>query len=252
MRFSVITIAYNVEKTIEKTMMSVLNQTYDDFEYIIVDGNSKDNTNKIIERTIHEFNEKKITVKYRSEQDKGISDAFNKGILQAEGEIIAIINAGDCLLEDALKQVNDLMMEDVDVLYGNIKWYEKNSKKIYIKKSKENISNLMYSMDIMHPASFVKKEVYDEVGLFDISYSYAMDQQILVRMQKFGAKFMYVNLEFAEMEAGGISDRNVWKVLTETSRIPMEYDASMGKILYFKYFKYAKNKLSHLYRGLFK
>jgi len=247
-RFSIVTISYNAEDVIRKTLESVLNQSFKYFEYILVDGASKDKTSQVIEQYISKFNKRGIVIKFISEPDKGIADAFNKGVVQAEGEIVSIINAGDSLLEEALSKVDQLMKIETDVLYGNIIWTNISTKSKYIRKSKENLENLMYSMDVMHPATFVRRSVYDKVGLFDISFKCAMDQEILVRMQKQGARFLCVDDVFVEMEAGGVSDTHPWKGLTEASRIPRIYGAPEIKIFLFKMVKYGKNRLSHLYR----
>ncbi len=246
MRFSIVTIAYNAADDIEDTLKSVLDQNYSDFEYIIVDGASKDGTVDVIEKYLSLFADKGIRIKFKSEPDGGISDAFNKGVSQAEGEIVSIINAGDCLFSDALQTVSKHM--DTDILYGNIVWNDETHGFRYVRKASPDLHNLMFNMVIMHPATFVKKQVYDKVGLFDTSFRFAMDQEMMVRMQKAGMKFKYIDKELVEMKAGGASDSNLRKVLDECDRIPMLYGAPKLKILLFRNMKYWRTKLAHIVR----
>lgn len=102
MKISIITITYNSEKTIEETILSIINQNYQNIEYIIIDGGSKDNTLNIINKY-----KTKIS-KVISEPDNGISDAFNKGIREATGDIIGIINSDDILNIDTLNELNNI------------------------------------------------------------------------------------------------------------------------------------------------
>ena len=113
LKVSMITICYNAEKTIAKTIESVLSQDYENLEYIIVDGGSKDHTVDIIKS----YENKKIH--WISEKDNGISDAFNKGIKMATGDLIGLINADDYLFPHALANLTLACHECTDVLYGN-------------------------------------------------------------------------------------------------------------------------------------
>ena len=107
MKFSIITVCFNSEKTIERTIRSVLNQTFSDYEYIIVDGASKDDTMKIVKSYEDKFDGR---LHYISEPDKGIYDAMNKGIRLAQGEIIGIVNSDDWLEDDSLMNVQQASM----------------------------------------------------------------------------------------------------------------------------------------------
>lgn len=110
-KITIVTISYNSEKTIERTIQSVISQKYDNTEYWIIDGKSTDSTMKIVK----EYAEKYDFIKYISEKDNGISDAFNKGIKKSTGELIGLINSDDCLAEGALQTVKNLE-EDPDIL----------------------------------------------------------------------------------------------------------------------------------------
>lgn len=252
MRFSVITISYNASQGIGRTVESVLSQTFTGFEYILIDGASGDDTNAIIETYIPGFQRQNIPVFHKSEPDEGISDAFNKGIRLASGEIIAIINAGDTLLPDALETVDRLMEKDTDVVYGNVIWNRQADGVRYIRRAKADLSGLMYNMDVMHPAAFVRRSMYDRAGLFDVRYRYCMDQEFLVRVQREGGRFRYADQVFAVMEAGGVSDRNVRKVLEEAALIPQKYGEPGWKVFASKWYKYLRNKAAHVYRRFVK
>lgn len=207
MRFSIVTVCLNAEHEIERTLKSVLDQAYDDYEYIIIDGSSNDGTLSVIEQYIPRFVARDVLVTVVSEEDGGIAEAFNKGIRLAKGEVIALVNAGDCLLPDTLKYVSECM--SIDILYGNIIWHDYKLGSDHIRKSNPRLSNLMYDMVITHPATFVRRDAYERVGLFDTSYRYCMDQELMVRMQQNGMRFTYVDKELARMYSGGISDSNL-------------------------------------------
>lgn len=106
-KISIITISYNSQKTIEKTILSILGQSYRPLEYVLVDGGSKDGTIELIKKYIPELEKAGIEVNYKSEPDKGISDAFNKGIQRSSGDIIGIINSDDQLMDEALMKIAD-------------------------------------------------------------------------------------------------------------------------------------------------
>ena len=247
-RFSVITISFNAERVIQKTINSVINQNYFDMEYIFVDGGSMDLTNNIIKKNREKLKTIGINSKHISEKDKGISDAFNKGIQLAEGEIICLLNTDDELIDGALKIIDHEMNSDIDIVYGNCIWVDSAHNIQYIRKSKRDLSNLMYQMDIIHPATFVKKEMYDRYGMFDISYKYCMDEELLVRMLQGGAKFKYVDHEFTIFKAGGISDRNIWSVILEGTRIPLKYNKPKIYVMLKARIKFGRHQLAHLYR----
>jgi glycosyltransferase involved in cell wall biosynthesis len=116
MLFSIITIVYNGESLIEGTMQSVLNQTFTDYEYLIIDGNSKDNTFKIVEDL-----QKKhpLSIRAISERDKGLYDAMNKGLAMAKGDFVLFLNAGDRFFETTtLEKVAKCATPDTDILFG--------------------------------------------------------------------------------------------------------------------------------------
>ena len=247
-RFSIITISFNSEKCITRTIESVLKQNYSDIEYIFIDGGSKDSTNKIINSYEKKLNEKGIHTIHISEPDNGISDAFNKGILKAGGEIIVILNADDELLPGSLETIDKEFTEEVDILYGNAIWDDYKNKIRKIKKAGTNLSDLLYRMIIIHPACFVKRKVYNQNGMFDDSYKYCMDKELLYRMYKLGSRFKYIDQELALMKAGGVSDLNTVKVIKEGERMAIYYGEKPLKAKLNAYYKIIRCKLIKEYK----
>lgn len=200
-KISIITISYNSEKTIEETILSVINQKYSNFEYIIIDGGSKDNTLSIVNKY------KSSITKVISEPDNGICDAFNKGLRECSGEIIGIINSDDILNIDTLATLNNVLEKypNYDIYYGNGIIFD--SKNNYVYKPKNDIHDILKYMFICHPATFVKKECYERFGNFDINYKCAMDFELLSRMYLKGAKFKYFDYECTWYRLGGVSKK---------------------------------------------
>ena len=151
-------------------------------EYLIIDGGTTDGTLEIVKRY------ENVVTHWVSEPDRGISDAFNKGIAMAKGDIICIINSDDLLAENALGTVAAEMDEKTDVIYGNAIYFGEGQKSFRVKPHGK-IDNLRKYMCLFHPAVFVRKEAYDRFGGFDLSYKCAMDRELLTRMYLGGARF---------------------------------------------------------------
>lgn len=214
-KISIITISFNSEKTIERTMQSVLAQSYRPLEYVLVDGGSKDGTIDLIEAYIPKFQSAGIEVSFKSEPDKGISDAFNKGIARATGDIIGIINSDDQLAENALSYVAETFDAETDVVCGDCLWIDEVNHLEYIRKSRMELDKLKYQMVLMHPTCFVRKTAYDSYGVFDVDLHYVMDKDLMARFYKNGVRFKYTPNVLAIMSSGGASDINVDKVYQE-------------------------------------
>ncbi len=210
--FSIITICFNSEKTIERTIKSVLAQTYKDYEYVVVDGASKDGTLDIVKRYEPLFEGR---MKWKSEPDKGIYDAMNKGIRRSTGELIGIVNSDDWLENDALEVIAKSFGEnnkDVDTLYcGDILFHYSSGKE---KRMDANIpifkrdAPLWIMNGLRHPATFVPQEVYERIGLFNDKMRLSADQDFILRCHFRGIKFYHVNSILSNMSAGGVSTDN--------------------------------------------
>lgn len=193
MKVTVITPCFNSEKTIEKTLESVLNQTYDDIEYIIIDGASTDRTLEIIKGYEDRFNSRfSEGIKIFSEKDNGIYDAMNKGIEKATGEIIGIVNSDDYYEKDAVENIVNARMqlfEEADnkatalnyqILYGMERLLEDGKETAVVINNHENLLNQM----ITHPTCFVTKKLYEDKGKFNLDYKYSADYEFMLRMYK--------------------------------------------------------------------
>lgn len=212
MRFSIITICYNSEKTIERTIKSVLAQTCKDYEYIIVDGASKDGTLDIVKRYESQFEGR---IKWKSEPDNGIYNAMNKGIERASGVIIGIVNSDDWLEPDALENVAkafDKNAHDQNSLYcGGINFHFTDGS---VKQGKVSIpalhknAKLYIVKGVRHPGLFVPKKVYNEVGLFNDEMKLSADLQFMLRCYYQNKRFIDINAIVSNMSEGGISTIN--------------------------------------------
>lgn len=199
---SIITVVYNGEKYLENTFLSVLNQTYHNIEYIVIDGGSTDGTLDIIRKY-----DNRISY-WVSEPDEGISDAFNKGISFASGDIIGIINADDWYELDTIEKVIERFSEcKADIVHGDIR------------RAVEMIipdeAMLRYEMAINHPTAFVTYRSYLKTGLFRNDFRYAMDYEWMLRAKDAGLNFSYINQCLANMRLDGVSDRGWRMVLRE-------------------------------------
>lgn len=217
MKISIITITYNSEATLEETIKSVINQGYNELEYIIVDGGSTDSTLNIVNKY------RKFITKVISESDKGISDAFNKGIKLATGELIGIINSDDLLYPNALKYINKEIKDDTDIIYGDIIRFGDNRSE-RISKANDNIKSLEYGFSCMyHPSTFIRKRAYNKYGLYEINNKYCMDRELLLRMFKANAKFQRIEHVLAKFRVGGISCTSYNKTALESMKVSINY-----------------------------
>lgn len=215
-KISVITISYNSKNSIERTFQSVLKQSYRPLEYVLVDGGSTDGTLELIKKYMPVFKEANISVNFKSEKDKGISDAFNKGIERATGSIIGITNSDDCIAENALEKVARAFEKTTDIVCGNCVWKDNVNGISYVRRSKiDKIDRLKYEMVLMHPTCYVRKSTYEKYGVFDITLKYVMDKDLMARFYRNKAQFKYISEILAIMSAGGASDLNTKKVYRE-------------------------------------
>lgn len=226
---SVVTIVYNGEKHIEQTINSVLGQTYKNIEYIIIDGGSKDNTVSIIKKY-----EDRIAT-WISEKDKGISDAFNKGVLRATGSIVGTINADDwyepTTVEKAVKA-----LQNADFVFGDVQYW-KGTEKSFIQKG--NMEQLEEDSSIIHPTVFIKKAAYDQFGIYDTTYRCAMDYELFIRMKVNNCRFAYIPEVLANMRWEGFSDKQWLLGRKEMLAIKNKYFPERKRANTFFYYKNA-------------
>lgn len=219
MKISIITITFNSELTVESTIKSVIGQNYKDLEYIIIDGGSRDKTLEIIKKYADN-----ISI-FVSEPDNGISDAFNKGINLASGELIGIINSDDILLPGSLNFLAKAINKEADIIYGNIiRWREKENieKQVY---ANDNLEVLKHGFSCMfHPSTFIRRKAYEKYGLYKIDLRFCMDRELLLRMFKAGAKFQRLDYTFVKFRVGGASCKNYYKTAFESMNVSTIHD----------------------------
>ena len=219
-RITIITISFNSEKTLEQTIKSVVGQGYDNLEYIIIDGGSTDGTLDIVNRYRNY-----ITVVV-SEKDNGISDAFNKGIVRASGEVIGIINSDDLLADGALAALSEAYQDDVDVYRGNLLIWDEAICKQYVNVPTMHFDIKRNMLSVCHPSTFISKKAYNKWGLYDVEMRYMMDADILFRFYKAGAKFKHVDQNLAIFRLGGVTSDDWKKKVPEYRKVLIVNGAS--------------------------
>jgi glycosyltransferase involved in cell wall biosynthesis len=223
-KVSIITVCLNSKKYIEDTIRSVRGQTYKNIEYIIIDGGSTDGTTEVLQ-----MHDKDIDY-WVSEPDKGISDAFNKGIKASKGDIIGIINAGDRYTVDAVSTAVKILKEnpEFDFVYGDLIYTdEKENPQFLVKGDRNYQKKIYYTMpSLIHPTVFLKRDAYKLCGLYDESYRLAMDYEFLLRITRYGKKGIYVEDTLALMTFGGISYSKFYDSYKEVCRASIKYGYS--------------------------
>ena len=210
LKISIITATYNSGKTVGDTLKSVLAQTYHDYELLVVDGASKDNTLEVVKKMEPLFEGR---MRYISEPDNGIYDAMNKGIRMATGDVIGILNSDDFYTsDDALACIAwTLEKEKVDAVYGDIHYVDdEDLKKCVRYYSSKPFRRWMMRLGFMpaHPSFYCRKEVYEKYGAFDAeNYRVAADFENLLRLIFVNKiKMHYINKDFVTMRTGGASN----------------------------------------------
>lgn len=219
-KISIVTIAYNCENEIEETILSVINQQYDNKEYLIIDGASKDGTMDVVNKY-----RDKIDV-IISEPDKGRSDAFNKGIAHATGDYIVMMNAGDLLADDALDKFARNYEPGYDVIKGNtIRWNEKTGFKS-IEHPVIEYPEIPFNFLVCHQSTYISKSAYERFGGYGIDYKIVMDFELMLRFARHNAKFMKINENLAVFRMGGISQTSSNRRIKEMKRAMLENEHS--------------------------
>lgn len=240
-KLSIITVCLNEFETVEKTLTSVYEQTFSDYEHIIIDGGSTDGTLEIVNR--FSDNIEKVV----SEPDKGIFDAMNKGIELANGEYLFFLNSGDYIIsKDALERMFS-QEPTADVVYcdGAISL---GRGVIAIKPSPQKIGKAFMFMDtIPHQNSFVKKSLFNQIGKFNLDYKIAADYEFFLRaLYEYGADAEYIEGALTVNNVLGVSSdlRNRRQSYSERAKAQKRYFS--GKT--YKFFRIAKPFIYYLYK----
>jgi glycosyltransferase involved in cell wall biosynthesis len=205
---SIVTVVFNSEAYLEATILSVLNTTYTNYEYIIIDGGSTDKTVEIIKQY-----EDRISC-WISESDRGIYDAMNKGIKLARGKIIGILNSGDLYNPETLKIVDQIYCKFSEnqslIITGAMERFDQLTKTKFtqLRTEKDLKRNINFGMPLNHPATFVTKNVYETVGYFNPDYKICGDHDFIFRVYySRSTKFIFTDRVLASMSMGGVSEK---------------------------------------------
>ena len=209
MKVSVITATYNRDATIVRAISSVKSQIYTDIQVIVIDGASQDDTISLVSPML---DDKDIL---QSEPDQGIYDALNKGLDLADGEIVAFLHSDDLYFDNnVISKVVEIFSDDsVDVVYGDVCFFSGSSvtktKRRY-RSDKLSERNLAWGKMPAHPAIFIRRQIYEEIGYFETDFQIAADYEFLCRLVQYAnLKSVYLSSVLVRMELGGASTGGV-------------------------------------------
>ena len=214
---SIITATFNSAKTLKDTIQSVLRQTNKDFEYLIIDGGSTDETIDRVKSYESEFSGR---LKWVSEKDQGIYDAMNKGIKMASGDVVGILNSDDYFTSDDILQTvdNAFKSHEIDAIYGDIHFIRDGNPQKCVRYYSSRMFRpfwLRFGFMPAHPSFYCKREIFDKAGLYSLDYKIGADYEMMVRLfKRLKIKTLYVNKDFVTMRTGGASNTNVRSRLT--------------------------------------
>jgi glycosyltransferase involved in cell wall biosynthesis len=210
-RITVVTICRNALPLLERTAESVLSQGYGALEYWVIDGASTDGTREYLEAL------SRHGVRTLSEPDRGISDAMNKGIARATGELVAHLHAGDTYLPGALESVARGFESDphADVFCAFMRKREERGDIVY----QCDPNRLPLDMTVNHPATWTRRSTFERFGGFDGELKNVMDYDFFLRVHQAGCRFHVISEPLVAMDSGGQSERSLWVTLRETHAV---------------------------------
>lgn len=227
-KISVITATFNSQKTIKETLNSILSQDYNNIEHIIVDGKSSDKTLQIIESYRQKYEMKNITLKISSQKDSGIYDAFNRGIKLASGDIIGFLNSDDYFSQDNILSIinwafNKPVHKSIESICANLEYIDSSPKILrYVKGKNLTLKDFKKGFHPAHPTFYVKKEIFEKFGNFNLSYKISGDYELMLRfVAKNKINNLYIDENFIKMRLGGVSNqslKNIYRANIECFR----------------------------------
>lgn len=227
--FTIVTVTYNAEDTLQNTIDSVKQQTYKNIEYIVIDGNSKDRTKSIIQKNLGSIDY------WISESDSGIYEAMNKGTRMASGQWINFMNAGDSFADsEVLAKVAAQTNTESNVIYGDRYYHSQGIKTLQKAKS---IDTIFERMPFGHQSAFVRTEILKPLG-FNETYKFAADYNLFVTLYMNKCGFKQIDLPVCNFEAGGQSESGLRPYL-ETIKILLDNTSdkpTISKNIYFRKF----------------
>ncbi len=226
-KVSIVTVCFNSSQFIQKNIDSVNKQTYSNIEHIFVDGESKDNTLEIIKKST--FRDSKLI----SEKDQGIYDAMNKGVKISNGEIICFLNSDDIYSNEFVisEVVNYFIKQNLDLVYGNIKYFDQSKKRIRTFQSPRKFNYVLRGHQIPHPALFVSSRILKKLKIpFDPTYKISSDfkQQIYLAFN-YNLTSSKINKTIVNMRLGGESNKSFLNRLTGWKEVLESYQEITGR-----------------------
>jgi glycosyltransferase involved in cell wall biosynthesis len=220
LKVSIITVCFNSQKTINDTIESVLSQSYQNIEYIIVDGNSTDNTLGIVTSYIDS------RIRIISEPDNGIYDAINKGIALANGNLIGLLNSDDRYINTFVVQriVDSFNKYSVEALFADVVYINRDTGKRNRYYSSKYFKPYMFRFGFMpaHPTFFTFKRNFELYGGYSNNYVIAADFDLMLRfLTIYKLPYMYINYPLVEMKDGGVSNANLINLITLNNEIKL-------------------------------
>lgn len=250
--FSIITASYNSEKTIEKTILSVLSQTFLDFEYLIIDGGSQDGTLNIIEKYKNQFKRKNITFKYLSKPDEGIYDAWNKGITLSVGNWISFLGSDDTYMKNALEvYYKNILNVSHQINFICSKARQINTKGETIRFFGEPLKKNVFKreMRIAHVGAFHHRTLFEEFGLYNTDFKITGDYEFLLRVLT-KLQPAYIKCITVEILGNGISTRLVKSAFKEVKKAKEINHTNINFLInieyYFSLLKYYITRIKYL------
>ena len=231
MKISLITISYNSENSISKTFQSIKNQSFIEYEYVLIDGGSFDRTLTIAKKQDH-------ISKIISEPDKGIYDAINKGINNSTGDIIGFLNSDDTFYDkNSLQYIYDAFDDNTDCVFGDLIYTDKNDKvKRVWKGSAFKKGAFKKGWMPAHPTFYCRRSIYEKLGLYDDSFKIAGDFELMLRfLEKHNIRSKYIPLTLVNMKVGGASNNGIKSkldILKEEFRAFNQNEIKVNKLSY--------------------
>ena len=228
MRITVITICWNSERTLERTVRSLLAQTRRPDEYILVDGGSTDSTHALATRLGKELEQADIAwhwlAQQRQDGEAGIPSAWNQGIRQATGEVIALLNSDDWYESDTLAQVVSAFEKEpsADVVVAPIRLLDKEGRPSGVLKARP-LWWTEFLMPLPHPGCFVRTETYTRLGLYDTRYCISADYDFVWRCRRAKIAIHALETPLVNMETGGLANSSRAAARRETLNIARKY-----------------------------
>ena len=231
MKLSVITINRNNANGLNKTIESVLSQSYPNIEYIVIDGASSDSSVDIIRQHQDSLSY------WISEPDKGVYNAMNKGICKATGDYIIFMNSGDVFADKYVVEKVSQSLVDVDIVSGYVK--VNGESRINIYPPEQLTFRFLYSQNIPHQAEFIKRELFDKYGKYSEDLKILSDYEFNIKMSLQDCSYKILDMCVSSVEAGGISMRDDHNIKIERDII-LERLFSKSTLLDYKYWLNSK------------